>query len=389
MPNAWRAIRPRPTPRTNSPPSGGPARRSRRRSASVRRPYRKRDTRRRAVSRRWPPPRSAHCRPGRPRLCSDKTVTTLEVRPMKNVMVIIDADGHAVDSEPIYRERLPEQYRYRATIFPSDNFDRTQNGRLAGKWPSTPQQNLADNDREGIDLQVIYPTGGLFLSRVREAIAEMERAVSRLGAVGVMVNTYDRSRHVAHRDFWPFYEECARQGVAVAFHASGSDTMDPLCHFENFLQIHTLSHAPEQLIACTAVIYSGLLERYQDLRVAFLEAGIGWVPFWMEHMDEEYELRPFDAPLLKAKPSEYMTCGRVFVSCEPEEKTLRYVPDFFPAENILFASDYPHWDGQFPNAVATLADRTDIAGELKRKIFADNPRRFYGEAVDPAAFAGR
>src|SRR5205807_9359518 len=101
------------------------------------------------------------------------------------------------------------------------------------------------------DLQIIYPTVGLFLSRVREAdyaialcqtyndwlydwcsvdrkrlkgvalvplhvdvraaIAEMERAMSRLGTVGVMVNTYDRSRNVAHRDFWPFYEECARQ----------------------------------------------------------------------------------------------------------------------------------------------------------------------------------
>lgn len=346
---------------------------------------------------------------------------------MKNGMVIIDADGHAVDYEPIYRERLPMQYRQRTTIYPSDNFDRTQNGSLGSKRPPTPQQNLADNDREGIDLQVIYPTGGLFLSKVRErdyaialsqtyndwmhewcaidrkrmkavalvplhvdtraAIAEMERAVSRLGAVGVMVNTYDRSRHVAHRDFWPFYEECARQGVAVAFHASGSDTMDPLCHFENFLQIHTLSHAPEQLIACTAILYSGLLEQYQDLRVAFLEAGIGWVPFWMEHMDEEYELRSFDAPLLKARPSEYMTCGRVFVSCEPEEKTLRYVPEFFPEDNILFASDYPHWDGQFPNAVATLADRNDIPGALKRKIFTDNPRRFYGEAVDSAVFA--
>ena len=103
-------------------------------------------------------------------------------------------------------------------------------------------------------------------------------------------------------------------------------------------------------------------------------------------MDEEYEFRQFDAPLLKAKPSEYMNCGRVFVSCEPEEKTLRYVPEFFPAENILFASDYPHWDGQFPDAVSTLADRSDVPGSLKRKIFFDNPQRFYGMKVDPASF---
>src|SRR5260370_29767747 len=118
-------------------------------------------------------------------------------------------------------------------------------------------------------------------------------------------------------------------------------------------------------MAGIAIIYSGLLERYQDLRVGLLEAGIGWVPFWMEHMDEEYEYRAFDAPLLKAKPSEYMSCGRVFVSCEPEEKTLRYVPDFFPSDNILFASDYPLCAGQFPHAVATLANRNTVPDELK------------------------
>jgi len=345
---------------------------------------------------------------------------------MKNGMVIIDADGHAVDAEAVYRERLPEKYRKRQTIFPADGFDRRQGGKL-DKTPKSAAQNLADNDKEGIDLQIIYPTGGLFLSKVRDrdyalalagtyndwladwcsadkkrlkgvaivplhvdvkaSIKEMERAMSKLGTVGVMVNTYDRARNVAHKDFWPFYEECARQGVAVAFHASGSDTMDGLGHFETFLEIHTFSHAPEQLIACTAVIYSGLLEKYQDLRVAFLEAGIGWVPFWMEHMDEEYEFRRFDAPLLKMKPSEYMTCGRVFVSCEPEEKTLRYAPDFFPADNILFASDYPHWDGEFPYAVKHLADRNDIPAELKKKIFFDNPQRFYGFTVDAKSFA--
>lgn len=345
---------------------------------------------------------------------------------MKNGMVIIDADGHAVDRDAIYRERLPERFQKRVAIFPSDGFDRAQNGTIV-KGPRSAEQNLADNDLEGIDLQVIYPTGSLFLSRVREhdlavaiartyndwlhewcsinrkrlkgvavvplhvdvqeSIREMERAVGQLGAIGVMVNTYDPARNVAHPDFWPFYETCARQGVAVAFHASGSNTMDPVAHGDTFLAVHTLSHAPEQLMACTAVLYSGLLERYQNLRVAFLEAGIGWVPFWMEHMDEEWEKRRFDAPLLTARPSEYMASGRVFVSCEPEEKTLRYVPDFFPQDNILFASDYPHWDGGFPYMVSTLMERDDISDTLKRKIFFENPQRLYGLKVEPADFA--
>jgi len=217
---------------------------------------------------------------------------------------------------------------------------------------------------------------------VKAAIVEMSRAVGQLGAVGVMVNSFDHGRNAGHRDFWPFYEECARQGVAVGFHGHGSNEMNAVGHFDTFLGVHTWSHAPDQLVTCTGVLYSGILEKFPDLRVAFLEAGIGWVPFWMEHMDEEWEKRKFDAPLLTAPPSEYMRNGRVFVSCEPEEKTLRYVPDFFPEDNILYASDYPHWDGNFPYTVSTLANRTDIPDSLKRKIFFDNPQRFYGFKVD-------
>ncbi len=343
---------------------------------------------------------------------------------MQKPTTIIDADAHVIDLDDVYRRRLPEQFRRRLNIYPADGFDRLQNGELAGKVPKDSAHNLRDNDREGIDIQVLYPTGGLSLTRVREkeysialartyndwlhewcsadperlrgvalvplhvdveaAIAEMERAIGKLGFVGVMVNTFDRARHVAHRDFWPFYEACNRQGVPVAFHASGSDTLEPVCHFDHFLAAHTLSHVPEQLMACTAVIYSGMLEAFADLRVAFLEAGCGWVPFWMEHMDEEWEKRKFDAPLLKAKPSEYMTCGRLFVSCEPEEKTLPYVAQWIGEENLLFASDYPHWDGKFPEAVSTLAERSDVGNALKQKIFCDNPRRFYDLSLKPS-----
>jgi predicted TIM-barrel fold metal-dependent hydrolase len=150
--------------------------------------------------------------------------------------------------------------------------------------------------------------------------------------------------------------------------------------------MHTFSHAPEQLLACTAVMYSGLLEKYQNLRVAFLEAGAGWVPFWMEHMDGEWSKRKLDAPLLKDYPSAYMKSGRVFVSCEPEEKTLPYVAEWIGADNLLYPSDYPHWDGAFPDSVEELSERHDVSDELKRKIFFDNPQRLYGFSVDPADF---
>ncbi len=97
----------------------------------------------------------------------------------------------------------------------------------------------------------------------------------------------------------------------------------------------------------------------------------------MEHLDEEWENRNLDVPLLKEIPSEYMQSGRVFVSCEPEEKALPAVAESLGDGNILFASDYSHWDGKFPELVSKLADRSDVSDSLTRKIFFDNSCRYY------------
>lgn len=51
-----------------------------------------------------------------------------------------------------------------------------------------------------------------------------------------------------------------------------------------------------------------------------------------------------EAPLLKGIPSEYMTNGQIFYSCESEEETLPYVLERAGDEIILYASDYPHWN---------------------------------------------
>jgi hypothetical protein len=42
-------------------------------------------------------------------------------------------DGHALDYDPVYYERVPKDCRRGATIYPTDNFDRTQNGKRLGK----------------------------------------------------------------------------------------------------------------------------------------------------------------------------------------------------------------------------------------------------------------
>ena len=87
---------------------------------------------------------------------------------MRNGMIIIDADGHALDQESMYRQRLPEQFRRRQSIGGGgDGFDRRQNGHIPYP-PVTVERYLQDADLEGIDVMVLYPTGGLGYTRLRE-----------------------------------------------------------------------------------------------------------------------------------------------------------------------------------------------------------------------------
>jgi uncharacterized protein len=347
---------------------------------------------------------------------------------MREGIYVVDADGHVMDLAHIcYKHYLPPELARRQAYFPSQGWDRNQfpNGDR-GRCPATPQDHLADNDQEGIDLQILYPTLGLNIGEIREpeyqaalcraynnwvhdycqadperlkavaivpvldpeeACREMNRAVGDLGLVGVMFPTFVRGRNVADRFFWPIYGEAEKLGVPVALHATGSETGD-VGRFPNFLGVHVWSHAPEQMIAVTSVILGGILEVFQRLRVGFMESGCGWVPFWMEHLEGEWEKRKWDAPLLKDEPTAYMTCGRAYYACEPEEKTIPYVAQWVGEDNLLYASDYPHWDSEWPQTTRIFLEREDVSEADKRLILGQNPQRFYGFTADVPAPAG-
>jgi predicted TIM-barrel fold metal-dependent hydrolase len=336
---------------------------------------------------------------------------------------IVDADMHVRDGEDLIRRYLPEPFNRRFNLYPVENFDRTLGGRL-GKREVDARVQLADMQPEGIELAILYPTTGLFIGEVRErdlavalcrayndwvadycradpdrlkavamlqvldveaAAAELERAVSQLGLVGAMVPAYTRfgPRNLGERVIDPLYATAERLDVPVAIHANGGVT--PLNdRFGSFLQVHVFSHVPEQIAAVTAVVLGGVFERFSRLRVGFMEAGCGWVPFWMEHMDEEFELRYEEAPELKAKPSDYITNGRAYFGVEPEEKLISLAAEHVGERVLMYASDYPHWDSGWPNTSRTLRERDDISDRLKARVLGENALSFYGLRV-PAA----
>src|SRR2546430_16523317 len=94
------------------------------------------------------------------------------------------------------------------------------------------------------------------------------------------------------------------------------------------------------MIAIMAFTVGGILPRFPKLRVAFLEAGVGWLPFWLERLDEHWELTPEQAPRIDPKPSEDFLSAPCFIGCDPDEPGVPRTGQS-PAEDVgLDATDY-------------------------------------------------
>ena len=95
-------------------------------------------------------------------------------------------------------------------------------------------------------------------------------------------------------------------------------------------------------------------------------------------MDDHYTTSSHRLSMLPKPPSDYVRSDSCFVSCEPDEEGLAHSADVLGAERIIFASDYPHGDCDFPHTVMKLRQRKDLSHELKERILWKNAARLYG-----------
>ena len=334
-------------------------------------------------------------------------------------MTVLDADGHVTESYDQIAKYLDEPYRRRPLTFPwyaADGWDR----RLVDKfhdWAGSAEQWLRALDKGGMELAVLFPTLGLFMSFLKDrewavrlchayntlmheefirvsprlkavallpiqdpvaAARELRRAVRELGHVGGMLAA-DGSHVLGDERFAPIYEEAQRLDVMLGIHASGSHLGGGgVDLFSRFIQAHTCSHPFGQMRQLTSIVFEGIPERFPDLRIAFLEAGAGWAPYWMGRMDDEYDKRgEVEAPVLKKKPSDYVRSGKIYFSCEADERLLPQALELVGEDQIVYASDFPHWDHTFPGSIDEIKNRADLTDAQKRKVLADNCRRLY------------
>ena len=224
------------------------------------------------------------------------------------------------------------------------------------------------------------------LHSVDGALAELAYASEDLGIRAVWTRPNPvRGKPLGSAEFEPFFEALADRDMPLSLH-EGSGSMMQNIGSERFtgtwFEQHACVHPMEQQMAMLSLIVQGVFERHPTLRVAFLESGSAWLPSWLHRLDEHAELVAWkDAPYLRLKPSDYFRQS-CFISCDPDEDLVYQVVETIGDDRIVFATDFPHPDAKYPNAVKSFMELPRLTKDTRRKILWDNALAFYGSAIE-------
>jgi len=352
---------------------------------------------------------------------------------MSDPIPAIDADGH-VQEPPSAWERLDAEFRCYAPRIAFDSQGRVRQfigGELKPHIPMPesgwdipdgghdPKARLADMDEQGILRSLLFPTIGLMFAGlertdvqvalcrayndwlydycgadrarllgvavvpqrdVQQCLVETRRAIETLGFRSVMLRPNPICGRTLGDPGWdPLWELLVELDAPLSIHEGTTQEVPQSGRdrFDNFTMRHVCSHPHEQQIACTELIVGGVLERHPQLRAVFLESGCGWLPHWLERMDEHMDSWGHCTARLPLSPTEYFE-RQCFISSDPAERTLESVASLVSDDVIVFASDYPHPDAIAANIVGRIADRDTLSDASKQKILFKNAIRCFG-----------
>ena len=281
---------------------------------------------------------------------------------------------------------------------------------------------LLDMDEQGVDVQILYPTvGGQLLGREFqdvELLAACCRAYNRwsreycgaaperlrwaamlpLQAVDLAIEEARRAadegcvsfyvrpgpvagRNLHHADYDPLWRVIEELGRPVCLHDSGSPHIPSYGdRMESHTTGHILAHPFEAMSAMAGLIWFGVLERFPRLTVVHVEADAGWLPYWLQRMEQHWEFSGnAEHPELRMPPTRYFL-RNLFVAARGDERTLPSVVELVGDENVVFNTDYPHPDGTYPWGIERLVQQP-IPPESKRRILWDNAARAFDLAA--------
>ncbi len=241
-------------------------------------------------------------------------------------------------------------------------------------------------NRWGVDMREssggrVLVSSPIALNDVSRAVEEIRYAYEQLGVRSFWARPDEfNKRTLGDRYYDPIWELLQDLDVPFATHEFMGLRGRSFGHdrYRSFVEWHSVVHTFEAMGAMLSMIVHGVFERFPRLRVAYLEAGCGWLPSWLHRIDEQLELAQKEFPELSMNATDYFK-RNCWISTECEDKFVSDVIRWFGDGRILYESDFPHPDSKYPHTVDEfLALEPElISNESKRKILWDNAIDFY------------
>ena len=210
------------------------------------------------------------------------------------------------------------------------------------------------------------------------AAAELERCAG-LGHRGAIVDAF---RIDLGDPAWDrLWSAAEATKLPISFHINGGISPKLSYQIGKWQSAAFATLLPMQLDEPLAtMVFSGALERHPGLKLVLAESGIGWLPYFLTRMDEEWrELREKLDYAPAVAPSELVR-NQVVLTFEQEPLAEQFIP-FVGAESCMWASDYPHTDSTFPHSREAIeASLGTLSPGDVRKITATNCAQLYGFA---------
>ena len=282
-----------------------------------------------------------------------------------------------------------------------------------------PAYRLADQDKDGVCAEIIYPSVGMVLcnhpdfdykracftaynrwlqeycatapnrlygmaqitmASVEEGIEELRRA-REMGFRGVMMPGNPQFADYDHPDYDPFYEAAVDLDVPLSFHilTSSSDQLGAQ-RGPRIGAFCSIIRGCQDIISM--FIFGGVFQRHPGLKLVCVEADAGWAPHYMYRMDHAYKRHRYwlKCEELERLPSEYFK-ENVFMTFQDDWTAFRF-RDSCNIRRLMWANDFPHSDATWPWSQEMLAEHTaDMTEQERDWVLHDNVAELYGLTI--------
>ena len=341
---------------------------------------------------------------------------------------VIDTDGHVLENESDIRKYLEPPWDRRPTpLWPGDqpwDANMYNSFQMGVDWEGlSPSEQIgrwhAIMDEQNVERAFCFPTGSgnvaknqeipyqiavaracnthfaeeynglsdrvscvgvLPMRSPQDAAQELRRAVTELGLKGFEILPTGLPFALGEAFYDPIYAEAQRLGVVLGVHGTRNTSRElGTSSLSTFAEVHSYAFPVGVLLQFTSIVCQGLPIRFPELKLAFLEIGATWLPYYLDRLDEHWEKRGrYEMPLLEKKPSDVVRESNMYFSLESGESQLAATIDYLGAEHFVYASDVPHWDTEFPENLEYLRNHPVLSEDVKEKILLENARALFG-----------